>query len=489
MPLAAAIVPAVVSAGIGAAGKAYAAGQQKKAAGKALKAQQAAEAQQLALQREQQQKAEGLYRPAVQGGYAAFDQLLTRLGVQGAGQPQVRPPSGYVPGAEAAARRAADGVGGGVNIQGGGPAYNAAGQVADTFQPQQASAGPDWQAYLDANPDVAQNAAQRAAAEGIDPLTVAQQHWQNFGQTEGRQLPNVGETPQAAPTAPEAIQADPNAPPDYMNMARPEAPEAPTFQRPQDMQFRDYGDGPQFKAPTWQDIEQDPGFQWELKQGLNGVNAASAARGKLRSGDAARALQREGYGIAHSKGNDYFNRAMQGYNANRNAFQDNRNFGTNQTQWQQGRADNVFADDRAYDTARWQDQRQYGDARFDAERNYQTGRYDTQTANLFNIANMGQNAIGGTVTAGSQYANNAGNIYQNTANARADAAYQRADANAGLVGSIAGAVGNVFSNWGGGARPTGGQTVGQAWNTSFGGGWQTPHNPTFVNTPSSIRVF
>jgi hypothetical protein len=443
MPLAAAIVPAVVSAGTAV----YSANQQKKAAKKANAAQQQAAQQQLQLQREQFDRVQGLNQPFINGGYAAFDQLLSRLGVSGAGQPQVRPaattPYGRTDAALGPTAKTSTAVGG-----------------------QSAPAGPDWNAYLQQNPDV----VAAAAAEGRDPVEYASSHYEAFGRTENRALPMTPSTAYSG-DAGASQEADPNAPPDYMNMARPEAPDAPTFQRPEAMEFRDYGDGPQFMAPTWQDIEKDPGFQWELKQGLGAVNAASAARGKLRSGDAAKALQREGYGIAHSKGADYFNRALQGYNANRSAFQDTRNFGTGLTQWQQNRGDNVFADDRAYDTARWQDQRTYGDARFDAERNYQTGRYDNDTNNLFRVTGIGTGAAGNVSGAGAAYANNAGNIFGNQAEATAQAAQQRAAANAGMVGAIGGAVGNVFANWGGGVRtptaPNAGRWTGQMGNWGF----------------------
>lgn len=450
MPIAAAVVPAVIGAGA----SIYSANQQKKAASKAQAAQDRAAEQQLQLQREQFDRVQGLQQPFIQGGYAAFDQLLGRLGVT---QPQTRPQAApNAPGAQGAPMA---------------PSGPSAPQAA----PQ---GGADWQAYLDANPDVKANAEQRAAAEGVDPLVIAQEHYNLYGKDENRALP----------MQPSQMASDPNAPPDYMNMARPEAPAAPTFQRPEAMRFQDYGQGPQFSWDPSQ-IANDAGYQFETAQTAANVNANSAARGKLRSGDAAKALQDRLFGVAHTYGNDYFSRAMQGYNANRSAFQDNRNYGTGLTQYQQGRADNIFADDRGFDMARYQDQRTYGDARFDAERNYATNRYDTQTGNLFNLTGIGTGAANAVAGAGSAYANNSGNVFGNQANAASQAAQDRASANAGMVGSIAGAAGNVFANWGGGARsPSAPQTLSSAWNASMGGGWQSaPTSQTWVNQPSSIR--
>lgn len=441
MPLAAVAVPAIIGAGIGAASDIYSASQDREAASKANAAQQQAAQQQLQLQREQFDRVEGLNQPFIQGGYAGFDALLSRLGVQPgmAGQPQVRPANGNVGAPQAAP------------------------------QPNNGAPGPDFNGYLAANPDVAQW-AQQAVAQGAyaSPEEAAQFHYQQYGQTEGRQLP---QTPAQAPTAPEAVQADPNAPPDYMNMARPDAPAAPEFMRPEAMQFQDYGQGPQFSWDPSQ-IANDPGFKFETGEAAKGVNANFAARGKVRSGAAATALQDRLFGVAHTYGNDYFSRALQGYGANRSAFQDNRNYGTGLTQYQQGRADNVFGDDRAYDTARWQDQRTYGDARFDAERNYQTNRYDTGTDNLFRLTGIGLTGAGNVSGAGAAYANNAGNIFGNQADSTAAAAQQRAGANAGLAGSIGGAAANIFANWGGGVRtpaaaPNAGGWTGQMGNWGF----------------------
>jgi len=419
MPLVAAI-PAVVSAGAAI----YSSSQQKKAANNAQQAQEATSQQQLQLQREQFDRVEGLNRRFIEGGYAGFDALLSRLGVQpgAAGQPQVRPAN------------------------------------APAATPQ---ASADWQAYLDSNPDVAANAAARAQAEGVDPLVIAEEHYRLYGKDENRALP----------MAPSQQFTDPNAPPDYMNMARPDAPQAPEFTRPEAVQFRDYGDGPQFSWDPSQ-IAKDPGFQFETGEAAKGVNANFAARSRLRSGGAAKALQDRLFGVAHTYGNDYFSRALSGYNANRGAFESNRNFGTNLTRYQQDRGDNIFADDRAFDMAKYQDARGYGDFRFDTERDYRTRREDAATDNLFRLTGVGVGAAGAVSGAGGAFANNASNIFQNNATAQADAAAARASANSQLAGSLGGTAANLFANWGGGVRtptvaPNAGKWTGQMGNWGF----------------------
>lgn len=457
MPLAAAIVPAVIGAGAAV----YSASQQTKAANKAQQAQDAAAQQQLQLQREQFDRVVGLNQPFINGGYAAFDQLLSKLGVTGAGQPQTQPA-------------------GGANKTPGGFAGTS---PVEPMAPQ--TGGVDYARLFQDRPDVMAE-YQRVAAQadrnspefqrlGLDRGAEGfADYWLGSKPAEDTYAaPQIAAQPQqpatpAQPAAP-APATDPNAPPNYMTMARPEAPAAPEFSRPDAMsapQLNSFIDPSKFQV--------DPGYQFRLKEGLNAVNAASAARGKLRSGDAARALQERGEGLANQGYNEWYQRQLAAFDRNNSQFQ-----------YGQNRADNVFTDDRAYDTARWQDQRDYGDARFDAERGYQTNRYDTDVNNLFRLTGVGTGAAGAVSGAGGAYANNAGSIFGNQADAASVAANQRAAANAGAVGAVAGAASNVFANWGGGARsttPTSVQSLGSAW-----GFQNAPTSQNFLNTPSSIR--
>jgi hypothetical protein len=524
MPLAALIGPAL-SVGASLLGASSA----KKAANATNAANQQAARESLAAQQANFDRIVGLNQPYIQGGNTAQAALMARLGLSAPSQPSnpwtMRPPGtppagstptmmpmndrpmptgapmggqgqgglgggGPPPGAVFSAdtfmptgadRRAADGVGGAAgmdfaNARGsaddfgsGGrtgqpapmPAYTGDARIPGEPTPQ--GGGQDFAGYLQANPDVAAWAQQSIGQtppnwEGgvIDsPEEAAAYHYQAHGQGEGRTL--------------NAAAPDPNAVPDYMNMRRPEAPEAPTFERPAAMQapsLQGFIDPAKFQV--------DPGYQFRLSEGLKAVNAASAARGKLRSGDAAMALQARGEGLANQGYGDWYQRQLQAFDRTNSQFQ-----------YGQGRADNVFADDRAYGTARYVDQRGYGDNRFDAERGYQTDRYDQQNANLFNLTNVGRGAAGQVAGAGTTFANNASNIYGDQAASTGARANARSVANQQLYGAVAGAAGNAFANWGGGigrTTPTNPQTVGDAWNSSFGGGWQTAANPGPLRT-------
>ncbi len=51
-----------------------------------------------------------------------------------------------------------------------------------------------------------------------------------------------------------------------------------------------------------------PGYQWQLQQGLRGVDAGAAAKGMLRSGATLKAEQTFGQGLADSDFGQYYNR-------------------------------------------------------------------------------------------------------------------------------------------------------------------------------------
>lgn len=404
MPLAAAI-PAVISAGA----TIYSASQSRGAARDTQAANDRATAQQLAAQQANFDRVVGLNQPFINGGNAAFDALLRQIvpGYTGA------PASGGASG----------GTGGGA-ATGGTPA---------------------GQAYFLQNPDVAQEfaklqstpegQAQLQAIGATTPDAFANFHYSTYGQNEGRAAPTaVAATPGSdAPAQP----AGPQTPTDLMTAQRPDAPQAPTFERPAAMDapsLNAFIDGKNFQA--------DPGHQFRVSEALGGVNAMSAARGKLRSGDAAKALAGRASDLASQEYNNWFNRQMAAFNAANGQYQ----FGQN-------RSDNVFANDRAYGTAKWQYDTQRQDQNFNTDRGYQTGRYDTGIGNLFNLTNIGVGAAGNVSGAGTNFANAASNIYGSQANSAADTAYARAAANSQMVGGLAGTAANLFANWGGSNAP------------------------------------
>ena len=71
-----------------------------------------------------------------------------------------------------------------------------------------------------------------------------------------------------------------------------------------------------FKAPTLEEAEQSPGFQFRLGQGINALDKSAAARGGLFTGTQGRALQDYGQGLAESTYQNDFQRALDTYMAN-----------------------------------------------------------------------------------------------------------------------------------------------------------------------------
>lgn len=57
-----------------------------------------------------------------------------------------------------------------------------------------------------------------------------------------------------------------------------------------------------------QTYQTSPGYQWQLQQGLQAVDAGAAAKGMLRSGATLKAEQTYGQGLADSDFSDYYNR-------------------------------------------------------------------------------------------------------------------------------------------------------------------------------------
>jgi hypothetical protein len=59
-----------------------------------------------------------------------------------------------------------------------------------------------------------------------------------------------------------------------------------------------------------QTFQSSPGYQFQLEQGLRGVDASAAARGMLRSGATLKAEQTFGQGLAAQDFGNYYNRLM-----------------------------------------------------------------------------------------------------------------------------------------------------------------------------------
>lgn len=71
-----------------------------------------------------------------------------------------------------------------------------------------------------------------------------------------------------------------------------------------------------FKAPSAQDAQNDPGYQFGLDQGTSAMTNSAAARGLLRSGGTLQDFAKFGNDYASTKYNDVYNRALQTYGTN-----------------------------------------------------------------------------------------------------------------------------------------------------------------------------
>jgi hypothetical protein len=246
-----------------------------------------------------------------------------------------------------------------------------------------------------------------------------------------------------------------------MNARRPDIGPAPTFERREDIRMQDYGAAPD-AASYYSNFEADPGAAYRRSEALSGINAASAARGKLRSGDAAKALGTLASDLGSQEYNNWFSRQSQRLAADRGQFNQNRSFAGNLYTSQNARQDANFGDDRAYGTSMWDSNRQRSDRNFDTDRGYQTNERNTRVNNLFNISGIGDNAIGNVTAAGNNFTNNAMDANATTANIAGNSAINRAEANTGVANTIGGVASNLFNSWGGGtgAARTSANTIG-----------------------------
>lgn len=119
--------------------------------------------------------------------------------------------------------------------------------------------GANWNAYLQQNPDVMQGFQQTGQAFG-SPQEYAAWHYQNYGQNEGRQFPGqMGAQGTTTDSARAAFD--------------------------------------QFRNST--------GYQFRLGQGMDAVNSGYAGRGMIKSGDAMKAINDYGQGMASAEFGNY----------------------------------------------------------------------------------------------------------------------------------------------------------------------------------------
>lgn len=160
---------------------------------------------------------------------------------------------------------------------------------------------------------------------------------------------------------------------------------------------------------TGKDLASEPGYQFGLNQGTQGVERGQASRGNFLSGAALKELDRYNQDYAGTKFGDAFNRSLSTYNTN------------------------LGAKKNAWDT--------------------NLGAYNDNRNRVFNFLNgvstLGQNSAAGTGAAALQVANNVGSNMLGSANAQAASTVAGGNA---LQSGINGAVNNYNStqntqNW------------------------------------------
>lgn len=87
--------------------------------------------------------------------------------------------------------------------------------------------------------------------------------------------------------------------------------------------LRQYRNGEEFNF-TGKDLESEPGYQFGLNQGTQGIERGQASRGNFLSGAAMKELNRFNQDYAGTKFNDAFNRESSKWNTNLNAYNGNR---------------------------------------------------------------------------------------------------------------------------------------------------------------------
>lgn len=239
-------VGAIVGAGVASAGASVIAGSKNAGAiNKATDAQTANNAQSLALQQQIYGENKATLAPFVGTGVAASNQINALLGLNVPQQQSQQMPANalgsFQPNGNALA---ANGMGG-------------------------ALSGPNYAAYVQANPDV-QNEFQRVGARfGNDPAAFGQFHYQTYGQNEGRALPQYGQG------ALSGVGGGASQPLNAMS--------------------------------AFENFRNSNGYQFRFNEGMNALNSGFAGRGVLQSGAAMKAALEYGQNIASGEFGNYLN--------------------------------------------------------------------------------------------------------------------------------------------------------------------------------------
>jgi|ERR1051326_1588399 hypothetical protein len=86
-----------------------------------------------------------------------------------------------------------------------------------------------------------------------------------------------------------------------------------------------------FKAPTLEEVQNDPAYQFRLKSGTDAITRNSAASGTLFSGNTGKALEDYGQDLANSTYQQDYQNALNTYMANYQSLLGGTNVGENST--------------------------------------------------------------------------------------------------------------------------------------------------------------
>lgn len=228
----------------------------------------------------------------------------------------------------------------------------------------------------------------------------------------------------------------------------------------------DYGGGPPGVtpfpgAPQLQpftgnvNLEQDPGYQFRLREGMRAIQQSASAAGTLQSGNTLKGLTRFGQDYASQEYGNAYNRA----------------FGENQQQ-------NNIAQ-QGFGNAIQVNQGQYGRELENYLLNYnrRRGEVGDQYNRLSNLAGLGQTSVGQLGNLGQNYAAQVGQNIIGAGNAQAAGQIGAANATTGLVNNLSGIANQGFNNYLF-ARNTQ-NPYGGGYGGGYGAGYQPPPSQAY----------
>lgn len=355
------------------------------------------------------------------------------------------------------------GVGG--QPAGGGPGGGASGGAGGGGQ-----TGFDGASYLQQNPDVAAEYAKShgpGLAQGLGlskdknadltPEQFAAWHYQNFGQTEGRQAPMYAPQQQAAATPPTSGTGSGASPIPDQDVLGPMSGQRPTYERPE------VGERPAMArgemAPLDVGLDQyveSPDLQFQMGRGIGSIMSNKTLGSGIRTGGALKSVLDFSQNLAMGDYGQWRDYTTGQYNVDRSRMDSldnfdasrsdaNYNFGVNRT-------DTNFLNDRAFGTGTWE-----------ADRGYNTSRYDQRTNDLFRLSGQGLQAAGSLSGASQNYLGNVTSNNNTQAGVTANAALTGASQVNNLFGDLAQYYGQRGSSYGGGAQG------GYGYNAGYGG--------------------